>query len=286
MIKKEPTFLRWQLGKETDIGGSRENQDDMFIFEKKESNVCIICVLDGHGREVGRTAAMAGKDFLLHYFNNHLSDVIANPYEALVHSFRGAHDFIKTAFRSQLEQQGFQVEEDPAGFLLKKKPGAPTWGCVHGGTSCSLIAIVESKLYVANVGDSTGILCASGPFLGNSQLVHLGDAAIPNTGVASLSVTDTKSPTTIATSIPISSTHAPDNPTEPIPSDTLILTAEHSPESVSEFTRLRNARPSPSNPKCPEILMLYDSTSHDKSKCPAIFDIGENNIPIVTGKGK
>ena len=311
--------INWQLGSETDIGGSRENQDDFFIYEKKESNLCIICVLDGHGREVGRAAAMAAKDYLFNYFDKHVSELQTRPYETLVHSFTGAHDYVKNAFKQLLQQQGYEVEEDPTGYLLRRKNGTVSWSCVHGGTSCSLFAIIGDRLYSANVGDSSGILCASAQVLETNQLRHVGDASIvyptihpskssggggltlpqinsnkgsaievisPNANGATAVVGPGPAPSTVTpppqSSVLLNSSGSVEN----IISDTLILTAEHSPESISEFTRIRAARPNPLNPKVPEILMLYDVPSHDKSRCPAIFEFAPNGSVVVTGKGK
>ena len=48
--------IRLQVAGETDIGGGRENQDDYFIWERKQESICIVCVLDGHGRDVGKPA--------------------------------------------------------------------------------------------------------------------------------------------------------------------------------------------------------------------------------------
>ena len=37
--------------------GSSENQDDMFIWEKKEFDILVLGILDGHGWEVGQVTA-------------------------------------------------------------------------------------------------------------------------------------------------------------------------------------------------------------------------------------
>ena len=52
-----PKYFRWQVGCDTDIGGSKENQDDYFVYECKEKGVIVLCILDGHGRDVGKAAA-------------------------------------------------------------------------------------------------------------------------------------------------------------------------------------------------------------------------------------
>lgn len=271
--------ITWQVGKDTDIGGSRENQDDLFIFERKNVNVFVIGILDGHGRDVGKTAAMAGRDYFLQYFDAHLSDLMSNPYPTLVESFIGGHDYIKTAFRRQLEQQGFEIDEAPEGYLLKRKKGSAQWACVHGGTSCSILALINHKLYIANVGDSSGILCAPGSLLDPKIMQHLGDASLQQEKFKRSGSIHTPPPLHAAT--PSISTGSGE-----CISDTLVLTAEHSPECISEFYRLRDQRPNPVNAHLPEILILYDAPSQDKSKCPQVFDVSKTGVPTVTGKGR
>lgn len=46
------TSLKWQIGYDTDIGGGKENQDDCFVWTNVKEEICVVCVLDGHGREV------------------------------------------------------------------------------------------------------------------------------------------------------------------------------------------------------------------------------------------
>jgi hypothetical protein len=55
-----------RLGGQTDIGGGRENQDMWFGWaDPGNSGTTVFGVLDGHGREVGRVAAMAGRDAIM-----------------------------------------------------------------------------------------------------------------------------------------------------------------------------------------------------------------------------
>eukprot|EP01041_Mallomonas_annulata_P010510 gene10509-21918_t len=280
--------LIWQFGGDTDIGGSKENQDDMFVFEKKDKKICILCVLDGHGRDVGRTASNAGRKFMLEFFESKVDSLKLNPYETLVESFKGAHAYIKEAFRLRLAEQGFEVQEALEGYLLKRKRGATSWTCVHGGTSCSLLALIDQKLYVVNVGDSSGILCSPASNLNLSALQHLGDAALEDlkakgTGTAVTSTSIITPPSTVSPSPSLTPSNSIDANTI---SDTLVLTAEHSPEAVSEFLRLRSTRCSSINPLYPEIQILYDSPTHDKSQCPPVFELNASGVPIVTGRGK
>jgi hypothetical protein len=54
-------------------------------------------------------------------------------------------------------------------------------------------------------------------------------------------------------------------------SDTLVFTAEHSPESLYEFERLRGFRARDGDANVPSLTIVYDSGSHDKSKCQPVF---------------
>jgi hypothetical protein len=53
--------------------------------------------------------------------------------------------------------------------------------------------------------------------------------------------------------------------------DTLVFTAEHSPESLYEFERLRGFRAREGDVNVPSLTIVYDSGSHDKSKCQPVF---------------
>ncbi|GBG33854.1 Protein phosphatase, putative [Hondaea fermentalgiana] len=50
------------------------------------------------------------------------------------------------------------------------------------------------------------------------------------------------------------------------------LSAEHSPESVSEFKRIREFRPDESG-RMPQLRFVYDASSMSKATCPPIFDV-------------
>ncbi len=77
-------LLKWKACGDTDIGGGRENQDDMFIFERPDLDICIIGILDGHGRDVGQTASAAGRKYLIEYFERNCENLFTDPYNCLV----------------------------------------------------------------------------------------------------------------------------------------------------------------------------------------------------------
>ena len=165
-----------------------------------------------------------------------------------------------------MTKEGFEVEDTPEGYLRRRRFAGNAWTCIHGGTSCSIIAIVGYNLYIANVGDSSGTLCCPKTVLSKAHIHHLGDSAIPPAitadNVASVSINI-------------------DGPT-----DTLVITAEHSPESVFEFCRLRSFKHREGNAHQPSLVVVYDSSSHDKTQCAPVFDVDVAGRPSITNNGK
>jgi serine/threonine protein phosphatase PrpC len=263
--------VKWSISSATDIGGSRENQDDMFIWENKKEGVCVIGVLDGHGREVGQIAANCAKNTLLNFVDRNYRDLFTRPYEFLVDAIKSAHAGVKEGFISALKSRNLLVEWVEEGYLVKRTNPSSQWSCVHGGSSCSIVAIVGSRLYSANVGDSSAILCSQHSMLYTSALKHLGDSAIS-------SDKEGKSDSTADSLV--------SKGTEDAPTNTLVITAEHSPENPSEFIRFRNFRPRVNDPLQPSLMVVYDASTHDKSRCNAVFRLDSTGNPVVTNKGR
>ncbi len=270
--------LSVQIGSDTDVGGGTENQDDFFVIlvGSGSETITIMCVLDGHGRDVGKVAANAGKDALIAFFKSNFENLRNKPYDTLVEAHEVAHQHIKEAFKGSLGEKGLEVKEAEGGFLLKRKVEAvnSNWGCVHGGSSCSIVALVGSKLYVASVGDSSGILCTDKGVLNTSQIHALGDAATGSRNEDSMDVEGGsirgRNPTAVAATN----------------TDTLVVTAEHSPESTSEFIRLREARPRANDANNPALVVVYDSPTQDKTLCPPVFSLDAAGNPTVTNNGR
>lgn len=252
--------LLWKAVGSTDIGGGRENQDECFVWENVDRGIMVAGVLDGHGRDVGKVAAVVGKNFLMQYCEENQSVLFSDPYQFLVKGISEAHQAIKQGFFSALKEKGFEVKEVD-GYLVKRRAGKSQWLCVHGGSSCSLVAIVGTKMYTGNVGDSTGIMCASRPVLCESMLKFVGDAGDPERKVSSI----------------------PNGGNEM--SNTLVITADHSPESHTEFCRMRSFRPRDGDPTQPSLLVVYDASQQDKSRCPDVFKMDKSGIPQITNRG-
>ena len=259
--------LRRQYGSGTDIGGGRENQDACFIWDSKVdfpdyqcTPVLIMGMLDGHGRDYGKLAADKACSFLTQYFTEHWQALL-NPSSVpncLIEAHVGANTFIKQSFKEHLEGEGFIVEEQE-GYLVKKLPTHATWSCVHGGSTCTIVAQVGTLLYSANVGDSSVALCIEAPVLLPSMLVHIVDSACPD--------------------------WPPTAEVDETPLDTLILNDDHSPEDPREFVRLRAYRSRDGNPNQPSLDVVYDAQVEDKSRCPPVFKVSADGTPTVTGKG-
>src|SRR5690348_8966855 len=122
--------LKWQVGLETDIGGGRENQDECFVWNNKDENLIVLCVLDGHGREVGRIAAESAKNCLFNHLDDNFGDLITEPVKFLISCHEIAHINIKATFKTELEQQGFEVKLSDEGYLLKRRPPSEQWTCI------------------------------------------------------------------------------------------------------------------------------------------------------------
>lgn len=58
---------------------------------------------------------------------------------------------------------GADASKDNGGYLMKRRSMTQPWTCVHGGTSATLVALMEGRtLLTANVGDSSALLAMSG----------------------------------------------------------------------------------------------------------------------------
>lgn len=254
----EQLNLRFQLGSGTDIGGGRENQDDCFIWIKREENLIVLGVLDGHGREVGRIASSAAKAALTNLLDAEYLDLSRSPVDFLTRAHELAHEHIRNAFKQELEKQGYELQQSEDGYLMKRRLPTDFWSCVHGGTSCTLIAVVTHTLYVANVGDSSAVLCVAQPVLERGVMRLERDAAV-------VGMPDAPKDGSVARDISLMEQSN-------AATQVMVITAEHSPESAYEFERLRHYRPRDGDPTQPALFVVYDSPSHDKSQCNPVFD--------------
>ena len=164
------------------------------------------------------------------------------------------------AFVAHYETRGVECKVEAGGFIVKRNRSNMGWSCVHGGSTASVAIILDGELLIsANVGDSTALMCGLGnsikPFSLYSSFEPESCEADPgNTGGASYSV----------------------------------LSAEHSPETPSEYVRMREFRPCPQRGKHhSEMLFVYDAPSYSKYDCPHVFKVDtQTATPVVTNNGR
>ena len=149
------------------------------------------------------------------------------------------------------------------GYLLKQRAGGTgchsgQWSCTQGGTTCTVVAVLDARmLVVANVGDSDAILCGASIALASyamSSSTRCRDAIAvfelctkiyPHRGP----MLDCALFFAILFHIFLSGMGPRGAPTaagacvEAGARPALVLTGEHSPESPTEFQRMRTFRP-------------------------------------------
>ncbi len=152
-----------------------------------------------------------------------------------------------------------------------------------------MVALVGETLFIANVGDSTGILCSTLPVFEKAGVQYIVDAAATEAPFG----TDVATGAAANSSSQEASESAPGREEEGSSeggagewSNTLVITAEHSPESAHEYRRLRRHRSRVGDPSLPALVVVYDSNSHDKNRCSPVFAADEAGRLVVTNKGR
>ena len=243
-VEERKTRLNLQIGWDTDLGGTpveiidgkptaydiygkrlKPNQDRKIIVPFVEHDGCLIGMADGHGPGSEHVADLCEK-MMIDLVKSNMDRILINPVEFLEFVFEHIHNEIIKSYTC--------------------------------GTTFSLIIVLGKKMWIANVGDSTGILCAKHPILKRSQLAFEKDTAIPEKMYESKKADDDKL------------------------SNYIVLTSEdHSPEDPEEYTRMRNFKRSEENPNHAEILCVYDKQNRTKTLCPPVFNISEDGTPTV-----
>eukprot|EP00949_MAST-11_sp_MAST-11-sp1_P000741 g741.t1 len=252
----------------------KQNQDDFFIWSSSKNDnandapsTLIIACLDGHGRELGQLASQAAKDVFFDRLTNEaaLNRLRADPKKEMKEAFRAAHDGIRQAFCEHYTSIGVETMVTD-GYILKRRKGSTRWSCVHGGTTVSLVVILDKKTLIsANTGDSTAVLYGCGSDIFNSS------ARIDATYEAEVPKAPPGTPGPQATG----------------PESFTLITADHGPENPVEFYRMREFRPSASQgSRFSEMLFVYDSQRCSKFDCPHVFAVDSSGKAEVTNHGR
>lgn len=240
-----------QFGSDTDIGGGRQNQDKFLIFSRPLEKVYLFAMIDGHGAELGTIAANTVRSCILDYMTYNFLEMKNNPVQTLNKIFILSHNAIKDAFKIELTRKKCDFIETSNGYLMKS--GFFTSNIV-GGATCSVIAIIDDIMYIANVGDSSGVLFSNTSFLNQQR-----DVILVHNFASSDEETELHAKDDTSTSSTISSDATSDF------TNMLFLTADHSPNNPHEIKRINKI------PVEKRIILLYDGTN-------IIFDPSNTNF--------
>jgi serine/threonine protein phosphatase PrpC len=160
--------------------------------------------------------------------------------------FERLQEHIQYVLIEDHKKQGYEIKIEPSGAILKQFSGLNNWSIVAGGTTKTLVLIVKDMMYIANVGDSSALLCSSHPVLKREHLHYAMDAFARDTVIDVVIKED-------------------------IPSFTLELIGDHSAENEREYERIRKI--------APKALFVYDDNNiADKCNCKPIFKVGEDGV--------
>lgn len=247
--------LKIQYGQVDDIGNNRTQQDDSCVIIKPEINCAIFAVADGHGADTGHIAANACMAAIKEFTDANLGILAENPLQFLERCYAHAQEQIREAFAKHYTDKGFEVKHEN-GILLKRRFVTHSFTNIGGGSMLTITVLNCTKLYIANVGDCAAQLCVNEPILKNSMLKYEIDVATGIEVETETSVTETRL------------TH-------------LALTRDHSPMSADEYRRVREFRPSPTDPNKAELLFVYDEQDTPKPYCEPVFSVAEDGTPVV-----
>ena len=268
--------IQFQIGTFTDIGcGNRENQDDYFVVLKPEIDCCIFGIADGHGKYTGKLVANVCKQNTEEFIDANLEELENNTVSFLEKIFPHLHQQVRLALAEYAGKNGEEVVVDPSsGIVTSRKYKTQNFTHINGGSTFSIIIIKNGKMYIANVGDSTGLLCAKHDNLNQSCLKYEKDVAeaVAEVAIAEVVVTEVA-----IAEVAIAKVDSFTNK--------LVITREHSPENINEYKRIRKFRQSKENPNCAELKFVYDEQGREKSWCPPIFNVSEEGVPTIIEEG-
>jgi serine/threonine protein phosphatase PrpC len=242
------TAFKIQSGHLSIKGSGRENQDDFFNIYNAETDSHIFGIADGHG-PTGKIASSSSKKTIEEFVLANIEELSANPVSFLEKCFEQVQENVRRAIVEDAEKKDPKPEEvvvNSDGAVLMRRYEFQALSNINGGTMLSVAILMRGVLYVANVGDCDGILCAKTPILKQTSLKYEKDAG----QIKHVGYTDE----TLTTAI--------------------VLTRDHSPDNVDEYKRIRESV------KDPKLLFVYDEQGREKAMCEPIFEDGADG-PVV-----
>jgi len=245
-----------KYGSNTDIGGNKYNQDASCVVHFKSDLLnksgSAFCIADGHGKE-GELAAKVGTNRLKELIDERVDEFVENPVSFLDFAFKNIHEEIKIKLVQQLSENGLETEINDSGDVMARKFAHNAFTVIKCGTTFSVIVFLDKKLYIANVGDSTGILYSDKPVFKQSQLIS-----------------------------ELNSSSSPGKEEQEALTNYIELTGNHSPENPLEYIRMRDFKCSEEDPLCAALKCVYDNQSEEnKYYCPNVFNMSEEGTPTV-----
>lgn len=265
----------------TDAGSAKckVNQDAFFTHCDSASSALVLGVFDGHGKEAGRDAALAARD----YFRAHFQSLTRADYAALEQHpqsvfssmFHSCHAALRSVLKSVYERRGFTVTEQ--GEYLVKRPanGSGSATSVRGGTTATLVVILDGGRVVltANVGDSAAVLAAKAS--GSRHRILRASDALELPSHDNNSSADSDYGSLDHDDVTADKRHIRSRSSSEISTATraLVLTGEHAPDSRREFLRARAIRRSETNDAFPGLRFLFDACDPRVQERTLIFQV-------------
>ena len=218
----EKKFL---TGSATDIGGSRENQDNVCCFQN--SDILANCIFDGHGPD-GKWIAEVCKLNTERLISENSDRLVLDPVNALSELFSELKTILSVKTVERFSKKNRECKIEPSGVIIIKDLFNEFWQpLVNGGATMTVLILIKKtlKLYIANLGDSDAMLCSS------KQIFRQDDLKC-ETGLKYGLEDGLK--------------------------DYLMLTANHSPTNIDEYVRMRSKAACPTNPNKSLIDVIYD----------------------------
>jgi serine/threonine protein phosphatase PrpC len=153
----------FKSGSYTDIGGYYENQDKSFSI-KLDNDIIVQGVFDGHGTN-GNLVADTANTFAITYFTEQQNELKLTPKNVLTQFCDLCNDKIRETILEKIE--GSYVDKD----FIRNKNGT----ILHGGTTCTLIAIIDYVLHTICLGDSSATLHSQSGKITDDMLIECTD---------------------------------------------------------------------------------------------------------------
>uniref|UniRef100_A0A6C0DAM4 PPM-type phosphatase domain-containing protein n=1 Tax=viral metagenome TaxID=1070528 RepID=A0A6C0DAM4_9ZZZZ len=204
-----------------DIGGSRNRsqQDRVKVMVSPDKKIVLLFVGDGHGIEHGELASeTAQTNIEIELAANYL-EAYTNPHNFLKQIIMNTHASIRESIIKKCNRlvNPCYVNPDTGTLFHDIHFTRP----IHGGTTITVLMIINDIMYCGNLGDSKAVLYSPT------------SCFLPKHKIGTTSISD-------------------------VPSNYLDLIGDHSPENILEYKRMLAFRPSTVDPLKPMMKFEYD----------------------------